>query len=165
MRVPTNPQAPALQIWILSPRGEASYAFDVAIFSWIPDWGPKTAVALPAEISSLLAHVISYSTIYRCPHIKKYKKYIRIYREIAPGEILAKLPKNHDLNCVSKTMRARMRKQAGWELHTEHGARPKSGTIFQNLKPYGNIKKGQKMEPKTGPTFWNRSRPRNQFVL
>ena len=56
----TNPEAPALHIWIPSPRGEARYDFDGAIVSWIPDWRPKTAVALPAEISILLVHGLSY---------------------------------------------------------------------------------------------------------
>ena len=69
MREPRNPQAQASNIQSPSPRGEARYKFDVAIFSWIPDWGPKTAVILPAEISSFPAYVIAYSTIYRCPHM------------------------------------------------------------------------------------------------
>ena len=60
MRVPTNPEAPALQIWIPSPRGEARYEFGVAIASQIPDWRPKIAVALPSEISILLVHGLSY---------------------------------------------------------------------------------------------------------
>ena len=48
MREPKNPEAQALNIWIPSLRGEARYEIGVAIFSWIPDWGPKTAVILPA---------------------------------------------------------------------------------------------------------------------
>ena len=70
MREPKNREAMALNMWICSPRGEARFKFNVGIFSWIPDWGPKTAVILPSEISRLIAYVSSYSTIYRCPHMK-----------------------------------------------------------------------------------------------
>ena len=63
MRKQKNPEAQALNIWIPSSRGEAHHKFDVAMFSWIPNEGPKCAVVLPAEISSLTAYVSSYSTI------------------------------------------------------------------------------------------------------